>query len=88
MISVVANLPVTGSFPRATAVLAGDGLLTHAFLTLLREGIAVGVQAEKVVAAGTLLAQRAGLDGMLGGQIIDLSHRGKDGGALAASGDV
>ncbi len=64
-------------FSEATAVLAGDGLLTHAFLTLLREGIAVGVPAEKVVAAGTLLAQRAGLDGMLGGQIIDLSIEGK-----------
>jgi len=64
-------------FSEATAVLAGDGLLTHAFLTILKEGVASGVPAERVLKAGAVLAESAGLDGMLGGQIIDLAIEGK-----------
>lgn len=64
-------------FSEATAVLAGDGLLTHAFLTALREGTAAGIPAEPAVKACALLAESAGLDGMLGGQIIDLAIEGK-----------
>ena len=64
-------------FSEATAVLAGDGLLTHAFLTILKEGIATGVPADRALKAGAVLAEKAGLDGMLGGQIIDLDIEGK-----------
>lgn len=64
-------------FSEATAVLAGDGLLTHAFITLLQEGTAAGVSADRVVKAASVLSQSAGLDGMLGGQLIDLDIEGK-----------
>lgn len=55
-------------FDEATALLAGDALLTHAF------ELAAGCDLDdsKKNAAVTLLAQNAGVGGMIGGQVIDL----------------
>lgn len=57
----------------ATALLAGDGLLTLAF------SVASGAQlpADKVVKAINLLADCAGYRGMIGGQTMDLQHEGQ-----------
>ena len=55
-------------FDEATAILAGDGLLTFAFETLARD-----VKPAEVAAACVVdLASAAGKDGMVGGQMADL----------------
>ncbi len=56
-------------FGEAMAILAGDGLLTLAFETMLRqEGVDPAVLLEVV----QKIAQCAGPEGMVGGQVIDL----------------
>ncbi|MBQ2754889.1 MAG: polyprenyl synthetase family protein [Clostridia bacterium] len=50
----------------AIAVLAGDGLLTYAFETVLNS------PCDKKAEAGLCLAKLAGFDGMVGGQVIDI----------------
>ena len=65
------------AFGEAMAVLAGDGLLTLAFETMLSpENLAV-FPAERLFAATGELARGAGLYGMLGGQCIDVGSDGK-----------
>lgn len=61
-------------FGEATAVLAGDGLLTEAFAVITECDISDKAKVEAV----KVLAQKAGLLGMIGGQEIDLSSEGKD----------
>lgn len=62
-------------FDEATAILAGDGLLTRAF-----EIIAQYVQPPEVAAACVLdLASAAGVEGMVGGQMADLQAEEKAG---------
>lgn len=62
------------AFDEATAVLAGDGLLTEAFALASR---AEGIPAENIVKAINVLAECAGVSGMIGGQIIDIQNEGK-----------
>jgi farnesyl diphosphate synthase len=63
------------AFDEATAILAGDGLLTFAFDILARPETHsnVGVRLELVLA----LARAAGLGGMVGGQMLDLAAEGR-----------
>lgn len=61
------------AYGEATALLAGDGLLTHAFETMLR---APGNPATTVKAA-LVLAKAIDTDGMIGGQVMDLANEGK-----------
>ena len=56
-------------FGEALAVLAGDGLLTHAFARITMAKL----PAEGVVAAVRTLADCAGEDGMVGGQVLDMA---------------
>ncbi len=56
------------------AVLAGDGLLTHAFVTALGADALTSAQTLEATRA---LADAAGLDGMLGGQAVDVENDGK-----------
>ncbi|MGZ5803635.1 MAG: polyprenyl synthetase family protein [Rhizomicrobium sp.] len=66
-------------FDEATAILAGDGLLTFAFDILARTETHpdAGVRLELVMA----LARASGLGGMVGGQMLDLAAEGRfDGG--------
>ncbi len=58
-------------FGEAIAILAGDGLLTHAFETL-SELMEMGFPPEKVVCLIRELSQYAGIRGMVGGQAADL----------------
>ncbi len=59
------------------ALLAGDGLLTRAFEWGLDERNVSLVGADKAVKALRLLADAAGIYGMVGGQTIDLESEGK-----------
>jgi farnesyl diphosphate synthase len=63
------------AFDEATAILAGDGLLTFAFDILSRPEThpAPAVRIELVSA----LARAAGLGGMVGGQMLDLAAEGR-----------
>ena len=59
------------AFGEANALLAGDALLTDAFRVALSTS---GVSAENVVKAAKVLSECAGVDGMIGGQVIDLKY--------------
>ena len=64
-------------FGEAAALLGGNSLLTHAFEAVLSEKAVRLNGAEKCVEAGRLLARSAGVNGMLGGQIIDLESENR-----------
>ncbi len=61
-------------FGEANALLAGDGLLTLAFETVLS---APEVSFEAKAKAGLELAKAAGCSGMIAGQVMDLANEGK-----------
>ncbi len=66
-------------FDEATAILAGDGLLTEAFslmLSCMDEG---AVPAERVARAAQAVAVAAGAGGMVGGQALDMEFTAKPG---------
>lgn len=65
-------------YGEATALLAGDGLLTLAFQTLVSEQALKLNGAEKCAKAVQTLARYAGATGMIGGQMIDLDSENKD----------
>ena len=64
-------------FDEATAILAGDGLLTFAFDVLARVGMGLGA-----------LARAAGVGGMAGGQMLDLAAEGRFGAVSHGAHDV
>ncbi len=63
-------------FGEATALLAGDALLTHAFLLCMQNDFAEQ-RPDLALRAVGLLAANAGIFGMIGGQEIDLAGEGK-----------
>jgi farnesyl diphosphate synthase len=63
------------AFDEATAVLAGDGLLTFAFDILSRPQ--THPDAEVRIELISALARAAGLGGMVGGQMLDLAAEGR-----------
>jgi farnesyl diphosphate synthase len=63
------------AFDEATAILAGDGLLTYAFDILARPE--THPSAAVRVALVSALARAAGLGGMAGGQMLDLAAEGR-----------
>ena len=60
------------AFGEATAILAGDGLLTDAFTFMASCGRAL--PADRVLAAVVYLARAAGSPGMVGGQYLDMLY--------------
>ncbi len=62
------------AFGEDIALLAGDGLLTYAFETAANTK---DISADRVVRAISFLANCAGKDGMIGGQVIDLEGENK-----------
>src|SRR4030081_3390606 len=75
------------AFDDATAILAGDGLLTFAFDILARPDTHPNpaVRVELVLA----LARASGLGGMAGGQMLDLAAEGRfDGGTAKRLGET
>lgn len=61
-------------FDEATAILAGDGLLTYAFELIST----VDLEPKKVLQCIHVLAQCAGASGMIFGQTLDIQSEGKD----------
>ena len=61
-------------YGEATAILAGDGLLTAAFETMLEHG--GDRPAPRVLAAAACLGRAAGARGMVGGQALDMAGEG------------
>ncbi|MGG1876844.1 polyprenyl synthetase family protein [Paenibacillus cisolokensis] len=59
-------------FGEATAILAGDALLTHAFYMVVQSARKFGVPAERVLSIVEDLAEYAGPRGMVGGQVADM----------------
>lgn len=59
-------------YGEAMAVLAGDGLLNMAFETALKAFEVRGASKKQVIRALKILAEKAGLKGMLGGQAVDV----------------
>lgn len=60
-------------YGEATAILAGDALLTAAFEQLAKADL----PAEQIVKAVTCLSRCAGAPGMVGGQILDMAGEGR-----------
>ncbi|WP_338669585.1 polyprenyl synthetase family protein [Pseudodesulfovibrio methanolicus] len=66
-------------FDEATAILAGDGLLTEAFGLMSAASLVEGLPAERVLRAISVLARAAGAGGMVGGQAVDMELTGRTG---------
>lgn len=62
-------------FGEATALLAGDALLTEAFNVASKT---IGIDSNRIVKALGILASCSGVSGMIGGQVIDLSSENGD----------
>ena len=69
------DLPCTNPvvYGECTATLAGDALQAEAFGTILRSGLPAGRKAR----CAEFLADAVGLDGMCGGQFLDMLGEGK-----------
>lgn len=65
------------AFGEDTALLAGDGLLTLAFDVMLNHVDNKKISPRNTLAAAGILAADTGVDGMIGGQVIDLMSEGK-----------
>ena len=59
-------------YGEATAILAGDALLTHAFYSVVQAGRKNGVPAEALLSIVEELSELAGARGMVGGQVADM----------------
>lgn len=66
-------------FDEATAILAGDGLLTEAFTLMLSCADDGAIPAERVARAARAVAVAAGAGGMVGGQALDMEYTAKQG---------
>ncbi len=65
-------------YGEATAILAGDALLTEAFRLLADVKVNAGIPAENALRVIEILARYAGSQGMVGGQVIDMESEGKE----------
>jgi len=65
-------------FGEATAILAGDALLTEAFLLLSNLQANSGISSDVLVRVIHLIARGAGSFGMVGGQAVDMESEGKE----------
>lgn len=65
------------AFDEATAILAGDALLTLAFELAARNARVAGVEPSAAAEAARILAVAAGAAGMVGGQMADIQAEGR-----------
>jgi geranylgeranyl diphosphate synthase type II len=68
------KLTVHKKYSEGHAVLTGDFLLTHAFEVLATDAL---LSAEKKSQLIAILARQSGSEGMIGGQVMDLTYEGK-----------
>jgi geranylgeranyl diphosphate synthase type II len=66
------------AFDEATAILAGDALLTLAFEVLSSVPLTDGIQADQWLRVIRLISQAAGFRGMVQGQMLDIASEGLD----------
>lgn len=64
-------------YGEATAILAGDALLTEAFILLSNPDVWDGIAAEDSREVTHILARNAGSRGMVGGQVVDMESEEK-----------
>lgn len=64
-------------FGEATAILAGDALLTQAFALLADPSVLAGVSAAVRLQVISTIASAAGSFGMVGGQVVDMESEGQ-----------
>ncbi len=64
-------------FGEAISVLAGDGLLNMAFETMLKETVKSDENCFFRAKASCLIAEAAGVKGMIGGQVLDIESENK-----------
>lgn len=62
-------------FGEAMAILAGDGLLTESFRIMLKDALTHG--GEERLYAAYLLSESSGVEGMIGGQVLDMESENK-----------
>ena len=72
------KLTTHAKYGEAMGILAGDGLLTYAFETACA-AFSLTNDPARVGRAMQVLANKAGIQGMLGGQVIDVESEGKPG---------
>ena len=72
-------------FGEAMAILAGDALLTQAFHLLAGAADGSPPDPERRLRAVAVLAKAAGVEGMIGGQVVDIESEGKKVGAETLS---
>ncbi len=65
-------------FGDATAILAGDGLLTHAFELLSDRALFAGLSAETQLAICNETANAIGATGTIGGQVVDIEYENSE----------
>ncbi|MGN0601748.1 MAG: polyprenyl synthetase family protein [Oscillospiraceae bacterium] len=65
------------AFPENIALLAGDALNTLAFEVIANAAIEGRISADKAVMLVSVLGKAVGVEGMIGGQVIDLQSEGK-----------
>ena len=66
------NLTNHKVYGEATAILAGDGLLTEAFILLSNKDVWGDVPVDKAREAINIIAKSSGSRGMVGGQVVDM----------------
>jgi len=64
-------------FGEATALLAGDGLLTEAFHLMATAGLSDRIIPNALLKVINLIARASGYRGMIGGQLVDIQSEGK-----------
>lgn len=64
-------------YGEAGAILAGDALLTEAFFLLSGAETFPGTSAETILQVIQIIAQAAGSQGMVGGQVVDMASEGQ-----------
>lgn len=64
-------------FGEATAILAGDALLTEAFILLSNPETAASVEPARLLLVMNEIGRCAGSRGMIGGQVVDMDSEGK-----------
>ena len=65
-------------FGEAVALLAGDGLLTKAFHVMTGPDLVNRARPDALLAVIGLIAQAAGYEGMVGGQVVDIQSEGME----------
>jgi geranylgeranyl diphosphate synthase type II len=64
-------------FGEDIAILAGDALLTYAFQILSGKNLYKKVSAERLLDISNLIARKAGVEGMVAGQVMDVKKIGE-----------